>query len=52
MAKVTGEAVKVSVTAIDSNDVNRWSSIEAEGKMMASENHNNWHNIYQGTALN
>jgi hypothetical protein len=50
MAKVNHSLVETSVKVIDTAEVNRWKHIEAEGKMMAGDNHKNWHKIYQGTA--
>jgi len=50
MIKVTGKTLEENVSVIDVNEVNRWSNIEAEGKRMAAESHDNWHTLYQGTA--
>lgn len=50
MIKVTGKATEENVRVIDVSEVNRWSNIEAEGKKMAAESHDNWHRLYQGTA--
>jgi len=48
MAKVnhTGEVAEETLEV----DVNRWTHIKDEGKMMAGDNHDNWHARFQGTA--
>lgn len=50
MAKVTGHETVVEKDYTDHHFISRWGAVQEEGKKLAINEHDQWHQLFQGTA--